>query len=544
MSVLSRLSLTWGRVLVVAIVCFIIRAISPRIRRLLPNRKAKGWGGRVVEVVKTDSECQQFLRRMIEEAVTESGGVIPIGLDCEWGSSRISLIQISSGEHTAIIQLSVLQQIPSSLRHVLEDSRYLKMGAAIQGDANRLLRDWNVILSNWLCLQHVCKIYDLSPTGLSLQKMSHTLCGISLYKGHDVRLTNWDQPSLTRAQVTYAGNDAIASYEVGARIAALKGFDSLMMHRNQSSRSKNSSVKPTAKTNKKVRKVNKFSATTKKTYDNVVMQADDGEPLVCCDRKKAEWYLKKDLATIVCNDPLVIRLTFKPIGRNTTADTIDHKCVVCGVSENLLKHHVVPVCFRQKFPEHRKAHQPHDIVLTCNSCSALCQRNYDVYRENLFKEYNVTARLPSREQHIKSCASALASMREKVQSLDDAVTYPEADTVKPRKIPRDRFEYLKDTISEELSVSPADLRYQHLHHLIEKHTLLPTSSQVVTKILSANGEPGLDTFVQGWRQKFVDTMSPKHLPLGWSVHHVFIDERRKEGYVPPYLRTAEDTAGN
>ena len=71
------------------------------------------------------------------------------------------------------------------------------------------------------------------------------------------------------------------------------------------------------------------------------MVAPDGEVLANCNKEKVQWYLEKDLAEIICQDPLTIRLKFEPNGRKNRDqnDLYDdsfyvaereNKCVVCG----------------------------------------------------------------------------------------------------------------------------------------------------------------------------------------------------------------------
>ena len=72
---------------------------------------------------------------------------------------------------------------------------------------------------------------------------------------------------------------------------------------------------------KKVRRnhvMEKFSL-KKPIYENCQILAPDGEILCKCDRKKVEWYLDRDLADLVKEDPLTARLKFEPSGRGITA---------------------------------------------------------------------------------------------------------------------------------------------------------------------------------------------------------------------------------
>lgn len=75
-----------------------------------------------------------------------------------------------------------------------------------------------------------------------------------------------------------------------------------------------------------------------------------------CDRKKAEWYIKKNLADIVEEQPFTVRLKFEPSGRalgevgQYYTQIKINQCVVCGASENFIRKNVVPREYRKYFP--------------------------------------------------------------------------------------------------------------------------------------------------------------------------------------------------
>jgi hypothetical protein len=50
-------------------------------------------------------------------------------------------------------------------------------------------------------------------------------------------------------------------------------------------------------------------------YENCIILAPDGEVLCKCDKKKIEWYLERELATLIKDEPLTAKLTFEPSGR-------------------------------------------------------------------------------------------------------------------------------------------------------------------------------------------------------------------------------------
>ena len=123
--------------------------------------------------------------------------------------------------------------------------------------------------------------------------------------------------------------------------------------------------------------IEKFSI-KKPIYENCQILAPDGEILCKCDKQKVEWYLTKELATIVKEEPLTIKLNFEPNGRGISShkgdDSIDNQyyvdykknqCVVCGVDDKYMRFQIVPSKYRAFFPEKYKSHRSHDILLLC-----------------------------------------------------------------------------------------------------------------------------------------------------------------------------------
>lgn len=100
-----------------------------------------------------------------------------------------------------------------------------------------------------------------------------------------------------------------------------------------------------------------MSTRAKPLYDNCIMTAPDGEVLCTCDRKKAEWYVIKELADIVTDQPTyTIRLKFEPKGRAVGEvgkyyqTPKENKCVVCGEKDSYIRKNVVPRDYRRHFP--------------------------------------------------------------------------------------------------------------------------------------------------------------------------------------------------
>ena len=142
----------------------------------------------------------------------------------------------------------------------------------------------------------------------------------------------------------------------------------------------------------------------KSVYTNGLMLAPDGEPMCRIGKSKIDWYLDRELATLVSKDPITIQLNFEPKGRGHNGDEFylrERKdiCVVCGFTRNLTKHHVVPSCFRKCFPDEVKKHSDHDIVLVCQKHHELYESKANSLKDKLINEFLDEEEKKSKEKY-------------------------------------------------------------------------------------------------------------------------------------------------
>ncbi|KAK4741810.1 hypothetical protein SAY87_025398 [Trapa incisa] len=140
--------------------------------------------------------------------------------------------------------------------------------------------------------------------------------------------------------------------------------------------------------------VQKFSCKSP-VYHNCRIFANDGRLLCYCDHRKLEWYLRRDLAKVVDNDPPAIMLLFEPKGRPEDEDNdfyIQSKkniCVGCGEGIHYLRYRIIPSCYRMHFPEHLKSHRSHDIVLLCVDCHEVAHAAAEKYKRQVAEEFDI-----------------------------------------------------------------------------------------------------------------------------------------------------------
>lgn len=140
--------------------------------------------------------------------------------------------------------------------------------------------------------------------------------------------------------------------------------------------------------------VRKFSCKSP-VYHNCRIYANDGRLLCYCDRRKLEWYVQRNLAKLVDENPPAIMLLFEPKGRPEDEDNdfyIQSKknmCVGCGEKSHYLRYRIIPSCYRMHFPEHLKSHRSHDIVLLCVDCHETAHAAAEKYKRKIAKEFGI-----------------------------------------------------------------------------------------------------------------------------------------------------------
>lgn len=209
--------------------------------------------------------------------------------------------------------------------------------------------------------------------------------------------------------------------------------------------------------------------------------------------RKINWYLRRDLATVVEEDPITIMLNFVPKGKGNENNPFylqerENHCVVCGTSEELTKHHCVPSCFRKYFPDEYKTHTSHDVLLLCRKC----HNSYEVFgyelKNQIALQYNVPIQPTCKDKKYAKYAKTILAHSE--------------------KIPQERFDYMTDVIKKHLqkeNVSEDDLR-----ELLTKQSTADTYGEMVVRKLDC-----IEEFEELWRKHFLDTMKPKYLPKHW-----------------------------
>lgn len=496
-----------------------------------------------INVVKTEEICKEVVNELRRRSSLHKA----LGFDCEWvtvhGTKHpVALLQLSSYDgYCGLFRLNCMKAIPESLKKLLEDETIYKVGVAAGDDAKYLSHDYNVELKSTLDIRHIAKLCGCSSGGLGA--LSSELLGVVLDKSWRIRCSNWEADELTPRQIQYAAVDAHVAvklfvhlvnrysrngvlYWLRSNNGIWNDLDSLCwkyadVPYRQAVKSKHENGIKDFKPNKEAVVSNKRypnATRTKPLYHNCFLQAPDGELLCTCDNKKALWYVEKELADIVKEDPLTVRLRFEPAGRSVGdvgkyyQMTKENKCVVCGATNSYIRKNVVPREYRKYFPEIMKDHSSHDVLLLCSVCHQRSNILDQGIREKLARV--CSAPLPSHntgkyiEDHV--C--------KKIRSAARALLYQSRKHVLPearvRVLEDVLLQYFPDQtdITEELLKEAAEIDVAYPNLDFETHGL-----KVVEYFLIRPG--GLLRLEELWREHFLTSMLPKYMPDLWSVKH-------------------------
>jgi len=241
-----------------------------------------------------------------------------------------------------------------------------------------------------------------------------------------------------------------------------------------------------------------------KIFDNCLIQAPDGVNLSRCGKRKAHWYLDRGLAEIVADDPLTIRLRFEPSGRRGLEDPLllegkPNICVVCGTPYDLTRHHIIPYCFIKHMQLECKADIIRDIFPLCEPCHNEYEKHSAELRKEIAEEVGIdfSGLPPEKARDYRSATGAASAL----------LNYSE-------QIPEDKKDFLLAQIKRFLG--KATICEHDLHHLT-KLKIEDVPGYVNFSKLIAENVTDYNTFAIKWREHFIRTMKPKHMPDAWKV---------------------------
>jgi hypothetical protein len=276
-----------------------------------------------------------------------------------------------------------------------------------------------------------------------------------------------------------------------------------------------------------------FMAMKKPMYDNILMKCPRGDVLSTVSLKKANWYIRKNLAEWETSAETSIRLLFQP-NTNRSIDTEQTRlvkynqsikqncCVACGCDKDYRRHYIVPYAYRARFPPEFKTHMPHDVVILCPTCHVRAQTAAQTRMHALEDELRRKLTDPNVDschatfldptiQTTRSAASALLKRKaqlppEKVMQYDQVV----------------RAYYKMWSDDDGTQLTEEQLQWaSRLEPRCPNPHFVSGPDLLERELLQTAQERGMENvimdFVKEWRYLFQRTVQPQFLPSGWSL---------------------------
>ena len=264
-------------------------------------------------------------------------------------------------------------------------------------------------------------------------------------------------------------------------------------------------------------------------YGNYHIQSPTGDLMFHCSNQKALWYLNRGLVDIIAAEPPTLRLKFAPGGPGHINDPYYltpkvNRCVVCGVTQGLNRHHVVPACYRKHMGYQIKSHSYHDVLLLCLDCHERYEDEAGKLKMELAKEYDC----PLHAYHDRITGERLVPDEDK--EIADAMRSARALAEFGDRIPADRKTVLLGRIAHWLGHVPTD---GEVSELAKKGWKAGTGNrdgfmdhgEYVIRQLGTVEQ--FQTFTEKWRAHFLEVMQPQYLPASWDVSKPIIPEDRE-----------------
>lgn len=235
-------------------------------------------------------------------------------------------------------------------------------------------------------------------------------------------------------------------------------------------------------------------------YEHVKMFHPDGTLMCCTSIKRAKWFINKELAHWITTNK-EFQLNFVPAGYGKSSNPFytqeyDNCCVCCGRRDNLNKHHVFPRVFRKHMPIMYKSSTSYDVLPICLDCHEEYETEGNKLKASLAQDFLGIKKLEAPTDEAKINIKILRA-RKFLENLDENF-----QMVRNGKVIRPP----ENVIKKYQLLASMEIHTQNADHW---------GKMIMDKVLFKKEE---QKFVELWRQHFLDTMKPKHMPMHWHVH--------------------------
>jgi hypothetical protein len=464
----------------------------------------------------------------VEQHLTANGWdtVHGVGLDVEWNHREPSitdLLQLSNGTQTLVIQLHArdtpnrCRTLPRALVDMLQDPSIHKFGVAVRQDTRRLeLQYPGLIVRGDMNL-------SLAPS-TSLKYLCSHLLHVTLPKEKHITLSDWSRTILSDEQVRYAAADAYYSWRLGQvsrmDLATVPpplplpppyhpsynhtSKDKHHHHRRHRHRYQHQQPRMECDEGRK-----------RPLYENIPLLSQDGQLIAYINQRKQRWYIGRNIAKLVLYQEKspAVQLLFPsraPVdgdGHEVVAPQFEPEknvCVVCGqgTAINCRLIRLVPPQLQRYMSMKQKAYVQRNTLGVCFDCARAWSLHSRDHIARLARDAHIVMTPPSPPSNNKLATHAAALVSD----------------VDHNKIPPDVKEIMWTTVRTHFPKAShatlASIAYtaQHDASVALKVATEDFYRQLVTHYTSPESA---DTFVVEWRQLFLTSMRPRHMPTGW-----------------------------
>jgi hypothetical protein len=222
-------------------------------------------------------------------------------------------------------------------------------------------------------------------------------------------------------------------------------------------------------------------------YGHYEMQTPSGEKLCHCGQKKAIWYMANNLVELL--EANIIRLKFEP--KFITYDEKETWCVVCGSRQQLTKHHIVPLCYRQYLPVAFKFNQ--DVVRCCEPCHRKYENKAWIFHKQISDHYKVHA------NHLNK---------------NNIIMFKLSNAIKTRNIPEQRKKEMLDKLKLFFPKNTKEEEIIDYALKLDTRSNISYGEQIIKKVKNENG---IQNFIEGWRMHFLEHANPQFMLESWNI---------------------------
>lgn len=163
-------------------------------------------------------------KEKVEEAVAILKQQACLGFDTETRPAfhkgeryNVGLLQLATPEQVYLFRLNRCG-FPLSLRSLLNDPKIIKVGVGIRDDLKALMRSGSFTPASFVDLQEYVVQFGIEDKSFS--KLMAIIYQVRISKKQ--RVTNWEAPLLSEAQIRYAATDAWGALKMYLRLADLQ----------------------------------------------------------------------------------------------------------------------------------------------------------------------------------------------------------------------------------------------------------------------------------------------------------------------------------